>query len=91
MLAVNYLQRCPLKEDDWPSSWLGVEGTVWMDVLLMQEAAISLDGPALGTMHLADFSLFLIINNVLQVLSFSPQPSLNKWKTSVCNSFPFNK
>lgn len=31
----------------------GVDGC-----LLMQEAAISLDGPTLGTMYLADFSLF---------------------------------
>lgn len=57
----------------------------------MQEAAISLDGPDLGTMYLADFRLFLVINDVLKVLSFSPQPSLNKWRTSVSNSFPFNK
>lgn len=62
-----------------------------MDVLLMQEAAISLDGPALVTTYLADFTLFSVIIAVLQVLSFSPQSSLNKWRTSVCNSFPFNK
>lgn len=62
-----------------------------MDVLLMQEAAISLDGPALGTTYLADFTLFSVIIAVLQVLTFSPQFSLNKWRTSVCNSFLFNK
>lgn len=27
----NCLQRCPLKEDDWPSSWLGVDGMEWME------------------------------------------------------------
>lgn len=64
---------------------------VRMDVLLMQEATISLDGLALGTTYLADFTPFSVIIAVFQVLSFSPQPSLNKWRTSLCNSFPFNK
>lgn len=64
---------------------------VRMDVLSMQEATLSLDGLALGTTYLADFTPFLVIIAVFPVMSFSPQPSLNKWRTSLCNSFPLNK